>query len=488
MHKYAVYGLSIGMIATAHSQTLNLRGKVTDGASKAVPNATVELLRTKQKTTTGADGMYSLVGTVVALGPAVGAFTGNMSFSQGVLELILAQAAPIRIELVDAKGNLLDRISRDGSAPGSYRFSMADRVQSDYLVIVKASIGSETKAFPYFRMSGGAGGAMASGGFSTPAAARLAKVSATVDTLLITATGFAAKKMEIAAYDATVDVALTAATDSWGGLKNHPMKSSGCGKPALKGGTMSISSAGMARQYILSIPANYDANKPSRLIFAPHGMGGSMTNTAINQSFYWLQPKDTEKTTVFVAPQGEASGTWRGGDDKDWTYFQDMHKYLLGNLCIDSSRVFVTGFSFGGMMTYALSVSQQKIFRAGIGLAPANYNIYLPKEADKTHAPIAWMSTTGMRDGSCPWVSNEAQKRGAKFIALEHAKDNGCTLPSDIPTWKSGAHLCYDFQGCKPGYPVKACTFNGAHSNSNIDPGTSKNWIPDESWSFIEQF
>ena len=106
------------------------------------------------------------------------------------------------------------------------------------------------------------------------------------------------------------------------------------------------------------------------------------------------------------------------------------------------------------------------------------------------------MGTTGMGDCTCPWVQGQqscgggqpSTTNGAKFIAIEHAKDNGCTIPTEIPNWKSGAHLCYDFTGCKPGYPVKACTFDGPHTNIASDPGSNANWIPEESWKFFTQF
>jgi hypothetical protein len=38
------------------------------------------------------------------------------------------------------------------------------------------------------------------------------------------------------------------------------------------------------------------------------------------------------------------------------------------------------------------------------------------------------------------------------------------------------------------GAPTKVCTFNGPHTNINSDPGSSANWIPQESWTFFTQF
>jgi len=159
--------------------------------------------------------------------------------------------------------------------------------------------------------------------------------------------------------------------------------------------------------------------------------------------------------------------------------------YVKDNLCIDQTRVFATGFSFGGMMTYSVSLNHQDDTRAAVGIAPANYNIYTPPS---THEHIAWMQTTGMSDGTCPWVNGDSTTQGAKYIAIEHATDNGCTVPDDIPTWENGGHVCYDFEGCAAGYPTRACTFAGGHTNIDSDPGSSANWIAEESWNFFKQF
>ena len=93
-----------------------------------------------------------------------------------------------------------------------------------------------------------------------------------------------------------------------------------------------------------------------------------------------------------------------------------------------------------------------------------------------------------MGDTTCPWIQGSSMTNGSKFIAIEHGKDNSCMVPTDIPIWKSGAHVCYDMPGCKAEYPTKVCTFNGPHTNINSDPGSNTNWIPQESWKFFKQF
>ncbi|HEY6877369.1 MAG TPA: hypothetical protein VI299_05085 [Polyangiales bacterium] len=241
-------------------------------------------------------------------------------------------------------------------------------------------------------------------------------------------------------------------------------------------------SGGQARTYIIDIPSGYDMNTPYRLFYASHWIG-STSEAVRDQNYYFLKPlaQAAHEPAIFVAPQADGS-TWQ---QKDHALFDDILAYVKANLCVDTTRVFATGFSFGGMITYSLTANHQKDIRAGVGIAPANYNIWLPM---KSNQPIAWMQTTGMDDDRCPWVNGNSMTQGAKFIAIERATNNSCRVPATIPTWQSGGHLCYDAPGCKPEYPTRICTFNGGHTNIANDPGSNSNWIATESWKFFTQF
>jgi poly(3-hydroxybutyrate) depolymerase len=380
---------------------------------------------------------------------------------------------------------------------------------------VKASIGGESKSFPYLAPSPEA---IRSNGSRTEGSATLtsqtlgalAKVSAVIDTLKVTATGFAAKSIPITSYDTTVNVALSSSNsggdDRWGGPGNVAGPSAGCGKPlgTLKSGKTTITTGGAQRQYIIDIPSDYKPDRPYRLFFCFHWYGGSADSIAsgqaefgrgggpANYAYYGLKPLAlaANDPAIFVAPQGLNNG-W-GGEAKDHAFFDDMLALFKSNLCVDTTRVFATGFSFGSMFSYSLSTNHQKQLRAAVGIAPANWNIWIPTPMSRE--PIAWMQTTGMSDQSCKWINNASVEEGAKFIGLQRGKDNGCTVPNDIPTTTVGSktHTCYDFAGCKSGYPVKVCTFDGGHIANVGDGGTSNvgkdSWIPKESWKFFTQF
>ena len=272
---------------------------------------------------------------------------------------------------------------------------------------------------------------------------------------------------------------------------------------------LKITSGGMSREYIIDIPADYDPTHPYRLIFSWHQAYGSDTGNANglhpagdgpnfdakNYAYFGLHREATaaKQPAIFVAPGGIGNLPW--DFNRDSALFDDLLALVDANLCIDESRVFTTGFSFGAMMSYALSITRQTKLRAAVTMAAANYA--LPGEpTDSNAAPIAFMGITGVSDGTCPWVNDDKAKEGGKYCVLTHAQDNGCTIPGSIQTTMVGSkkYLCYDFEGCNAGYPVKVCTFDGGHTPSSVDDGTStgddglKAFVPPLAWKFIAQF
>ena len=265
-------------------------------------------------------------------------------------------------------------------------------------------------------------------------------------------------------------------------LGNPPVSSAGCGKAlsTIKSGTNTykITSAGLNREYIVSVPSNYDQTKPYRLVFGMHCMGSSDSAVSGNDGFYRLKPLDTGNTTIWVAPQGYTdSAPWRGGDNKDHVLFEDLVALMKSNLCIDTSRVFSVGFSFGAMFTNSLAQTHQDILRGVVVYATADYNIYFPQNTGK---PLAYMGVHGTDDKTCPFTSGRGSKD--RFV-----KNNKCKVPSSVPEATSSTHVIYDYE-CPSNYPVKWATHNGGHTDLPNDPGQNRSWDIDVTWKFITQF
>ena len=99
------------------------------------------------------------------------------------------------------------------------------------------------------------------------------------------------------------------------------------------------------------------------------------TSTQQNYAYFGLHREVTaaNEPAIFVAPGGIGNLPW--DFKRDVVLFDDLLALVDANLCIDDSRVFTTGFSFGAMMSYALSITRPTKLRGAVAMAAANYNL-----------------------------------------------------------------------------------------------------------------
>jgi poly(3-hydroxybutyrate) depolymerase len=180
-----------------------------------------------------------------------------------------------------------------------------------------------------------------------------------------------------------------------------------------------------------------------------------------------------------VAPQGIDNG-WAGASTTDAKLLDDIIEAVKNDLCIDTTRIFAVGFSYGAMFSSTLACVRSDVFRA---LAPQNGSgsCAQPKK-------VAFIGV-GSTDGT-----NKSLQSYARTIA----KANGCSDPANqempIPAAGSRLHTCTSFTGCPPEYPVRFCAFDEGHksapydgANGDLDDG-NKTWVPGEVWKFFTQF
>jgi poly(3-hydroxybutyrate) depolymerase len=484
---------------TAKAQTINLRGTVTNSGGQGISGVLVTLVGQNLKDTTDAKGAYAIKQSSSAISPGLVLHDENIVLNRGVLELNLAAPTSVKIEIFDIASNLLKEKTFPEAPAGEFRWNINEDFGAANLLIVRATIGGRVSTFQYFPLSGGRYSVKSAERSSPGKALAKTTAAAAVGSLEFKADGYGTKVVEIASYTDSLNVSLTQGTaDRWGGLKNAPIKSAGCGKALgtiSKSGTYTISSSGGRGTYIIDIPTGYDKDTPYRLIFGNHCMGGSAARVAEAEKgsagddlsgFYSIKTMATKDNipAIYVAMQGNSDGTWTlPNDSKFWN---DVLTLVETNLCVDTTRVFVTGFSFGAMFSYVLSLEYPEKIRAVATYAPANYNMTQPTNR---HIPIAYYQTTGISDDRCPWVNNESGKTGGKFCLLQHMQDNGCTsTAADIKITTSSTHVSTEFTGCKEGYPVKFGSFQGGHQAVHTDPGTNFSWIEKEAWEFFKRF
>lgn len=265
------------------------------------------------------------------------------------------------------------------------------------------------------------------------------------------------------------------------GGSDDDSKSAGCGKPrTLMNGRRTIQVNGMNREYILRVPDNYDQNRPYRLVMAYHWLNGSANDVAngggsTERPFYGLWDL-ANGSTIFVAPEGLNAG-WANNGDRDIAFTDAMLETILGDLCIDKKRIFATGFSYGAGMSYALACSRANVFRAVALYAGAQLS-----GCNGGNTPIAYFAAHGIRDSVLD--IKQGRMLRDRFVMV-----NGCTQQNPPePSEDSGTHQCTSYQGCKEGYPVRWCAFDGDHNPTEKDRGQNESWVPREAWEFLSQF
>ncbi len=493
---YKFIGYIVLSVLLAQAQTINLRGKITNGSGQGINGAVVTLLGKDLKDTTDNNGNYVIEQTTVALAPGKSNPKGNISLSKGVLELNINEPSSVKVEIFDVASNLLKEEVLPEVPTGSHQWNLADNFGTASLLIVRVTVGEVVSTIRYFPLFNGRYSAHLLSEEASSSGKRLTKAlaAAAVDSLEIKASGFGTKIVDVSSFEETVDVSLNPA-DRWGGLGNSPVKSAGCGKELgkiNKSDTYHISSAGGRGDYIVDLPNGYDKDTPYRLIFGMHCMGGTAPRVAApdngdDLSAYYSLKTQAEKDNIkaiYIAPQGNGDGTWNPPTDPQ--FFIDILDFVEENLCVDTTRVFVAGFSFGAMFSYHLSLSYPERIRAVATYAPANWH-FDPQPTNR-HIPIAYYQTTGTGDRTCNWIFDDGQKKGGKYCLLQHAQDNGCDTSEEIKLATSSTHVVTEFKGCNEGYPVKFSSFNGGHQAMASDPGSNVNWVEVETWEFFKQF
>ncbi len=293
-------------------------------------------------------------------------------------------------------------------------------------------------------------------------------------------------------------------------LKNKPRPSAGCGKNSTLVKTKSVENGdrfemninGENREYFITLPSNYDNKKPYKLLFAMHCMGSNAEDFVHHfadqdhpSPYYGQQKLDTEGNYIFVAPRGDTDGMpWSMYSDKDHKFFDQLLTTMEDNYCIDTTRVFVTGFSFGSMYSYSLAEEFQERVRAVATYAVADFNIYEPHNSGKEkQLPIAWMNVHGKNDGTCPYntaltsaLPRVLKKNGKASDGDSKFTDASSEKPQEVG---GSGHLCYDFKNVDERFPVKWCSWNGGHQWTAYDNGNwQSTWVPQEVRKFFEQF
>lgn len=237
--------------------------------------------------------------------------------------------------------------------------------------------------------------------------------------------------------------------------------------------TVTLQSGGMSRSYILHVPPAYDGTKPLPLVFDIHGYTSFASEQLARSK--WDKMADKEGF-VLIAPDG-VNKSWNAGNccggnkQDDVTFFRDMVKKSTAELCIDSKRVYVSGHSNGGAMTYRLACEAADIFAAvapvcgGMFMAVSNCNPSRPIPVMGIRATGDTTVTIGSADDDVDeWLGNDKCESS--------------------PVTTSG--VCKTYTSCSAGTKVADCRPPGNHGF--FYASNNQFLVPDQAWPFLKQF
>ena len=179
--------------------------------------------------------------------------------------------------------------------------------------------------------------------------------------------------------------------------------------------TETISSGGLKRTFLVHLASSY-GKQPQALVLLYHGY--SWTSHIMEQNT--AMDKEADKAGfVLVYPQGvDSPPSWNAGvgaygptgDADDIQFTRDMLQSIEQNYCVDTHRVYVSGFSLGGGMAYRLACTLSDKLAAVATVSGAYYPT--PEGCHPTR-PLPILEIHGFADPLAPYAGNANTRMGA---------------------------------------------------------------------------
>ena len=237
---------------------------------------------------------------------------------------------------------------------------------------------------------------------------------------------------------------------------------------------------GQQREFLVHVPASYRAETSVPLVLALHGGGGSMQIMARDR-LYGLVSQSEASGWIVVFPNGFSRlpggrlATWnagiccgaardRGSDDVG--FLRAVVADVQRRLNVDPKRVFATGMSNGGMMSYRLACEASDVFRAIASVAGTDGTANCTPER-----PVSVFHIHARDDDRVLFHggSGSASNTHADFVSVADTVDkwvklDACRGPVQRQTDQPGV-VCEVRSGCGGGAEVRLCvTDTGGHA------------------------
>ena len=227
---------------------------------------------------------------------------------------------------------------------------------------------------------------------------------------------------------------------------------------------------GTKREYITYVPANIEENRP--LLISCHGM-----NQDPNYQKGMLKIETVADTARFITvfPQG-INNSWDLASDKDINFVKALIDKMHEQYKIDRGRVYLSGFSMGGMFTY---FAMNKIADIIAAFAPiSGYPMGGMQFASSRPIPI--IHTHGTSDSVVDFG------RVQSFIDGWVKRNNCPTTPNVINNYRGASHITrYEYGPGDEGVEVVLMKLAGKDHFISNDKGVLTG---DEIWKFCKRY
>lgn len=182
-------------------------------------------------------------------------------------------------------------------------------------------------------------------------------------------------------------------------------------EPVIEARTLTVD--GVERNYVLSVPDNYDGSQALPLLVVLHGRGGDGLEMAEAAGFGDVP---TQNSAIIVYPDG-IDNQWNyifGEETHDDTGFiRALLEETTANYTIDDSRIYLTGYSNGGLMAVRLRCEMADTF-AAVAVLGATMTISLAQNCADAD-PLPFLLLLGDRDEMFPWNGHMRAQDGVVF-------------------------------------------------------------------------
>ena len=204
--------------------------------------------------------------------------------------------------------------------------------------------------------------------------------------------------------------------------------------PGLQRGT--LRHQGLVREYYVHLPQGHDKTKPVPLVIGLHGGGGTARSFDRGAGGQFAKQSNA-RGWVVVYPQGVLKG-WNDGRPMrtrrdarrskvdDVGFIRKLIDVLHTTHGVDKSRVYATGISNGGFMSYRLAVELSDRIAA---IAPVTANLSVVMSRKTPVAPTPVMILNGTKDPLVPYNGGQVRVLG---------QDRGAILSTDatVAWWR----------------------------------------------------